>query len=139
MEYFGFTRRQAQKEEFMSTRAASASAGPAHPRKPRKPATITDQRFETRRAQRVVVCDDCGGVKRGNDAGSFWQWRNMLPTGERRVAWERGDFDARWYCIECYRRFWGLRNHEDVYHWLNWSSRARKKACFQWWRSNDGP
>ena len=45
MESLGFSKRQDQKEQFMSAHAAGASTRPPIPSKPRKPARMTDTRF----------------------------------------------------------------------------------------------
>ena len=86
----------------MSARAASASTGPANPPKPRKPASIADTRFDKKRKLRQVLCGQCGELKSGDEAGAYFHRQNMPPAGERKAAWERGDWDATWYCIECY-------------------------------------
>ena len=114
----------------MRARAASASAGPADPLTPRKPARITDGRFEARRARREARCDECGKVKGGNDAGAFWHSQNMPPTWERQAAWERGDWDATWYCTECYMRYYDLEDYAAVRNMLGFTGRAAKKARY---------
>ena len=130
MEYLGFTQRQSRKDQFMSARAASASAGPAHPPKPRKPASITDGRFESKRALRKARCDECNKVKGGNEAGAFCYRQDMPPTDEREAAWERGDWDATWYCTECYMRYYDLEDYAAVHNMLGFTERAVKKARY---------
>ena len=130
MEYLGFTQRQSQKDKLMSTRAASASAGPAHPPKPRKPASITDGRFESKRALRKTRCDQCNELKVGNEAGAFCYRQDMPPTDEREAAWERGDWDATWYCTECYMRYYDLEDYAAVRNTLGFTARATKKARY---------
>ena len=131
MEYLGFTRRQSQKNKFMSARAASAPARPAHPPKPRKPASITDTRFEAKRGQREARCDQCNELKRGNEAGAFCHTQDMPPTDERKAACERGEWDATWYCTECYMRYYHLKDYEAARAMLGFAERAEKKARYQ--------
>ena len=35
----------------------------------------------------------------------------MPPTEERAAAWERGDWDATWYCTKCYMRYYKLKDY----------------------------
>ena len=105
MEYLGFSKRQSRKDQFMSARAVSASTGLANPPKARKPASIADTRFEKKRELRQTRCDECNELKSGNEAGAFCHRQNMPPAGERKAAWECGDWDASWYCTECYMRY----------------------------------
>ena len=127
MEYLGFTARQDQKDQFMRARAAGASTRPANPSKPRKPASIKDARFEKKRELRTTRCDQCGELRGGNDAGAFSHRQNMPPAGERKVAWERGDWDATWYCTECYMVYYNC-SHRTVCDMLGFTERAMKKA-----------
>ena len=114
----------------MSARAVSASTGPANPPKARKPASIADGRFEKRREQRQIRCDHCNHLKIGNEAGAFYHRENMPTSGERQSAWERGDWNASWYCIECYMRYYGLDDYAKVREKLGFIERAGKKARY---------
>ena len=53
----------------------------------------------------------------------------MPPAGEREAAWERGDWDASWYCIECYRRYYKF-SYAAVREMLGFTERAEKKARY---------
>ena len=113
----------------MTARAVSASTGPANPPKARKPASIADTRFEKKREQRQTCCDQCNDLKVGNEAGAFYHRENMPPAGERQAAWERGDWDASWYCTECYMLFYDC-SYGAVCDILGFSGRAGKKARY---------
>jgi hypothetical protein len=78
--------------------AAPAATGQAAPRRPSK---IIDSRFDKRRCDRAICCDGCRYWYRGNAVGAFCHTRGMPTTLFRRAAWERGEWDATWYCIEC--------------------------------------
>ena len=52
----------------------------------------------------------------------------MPPTEEREAAWERGDWDATWYCTECYMRYDKLEDYAAVGGTLGFTQRARKKS-----------
>ena len=125
--YLGFTKRQSQKDQFVSARAASASTGPANPPKPRKPASIADTRFLQKRELRRARCGQCGELKGGNEAGAFWHRHNMPPWVEREAAWECGDWDATWYCTECYMVYCNC-SYGAVCDMLGFSARSAKKA-----------
>ena len=88
----------------MSARAAGASTRPPIASRPRKPANIIDTRFGKKRDKRQTSCDQCGEWKSGNEAGAFVHRQDMPLAGERKVAWEEGNWDAAWYCIECYTK-----------------------------------
>ena len=113
----------------MSARAVSASTGPANPPKARKPASIADGRFEKKREQRQTRCDQCNHLKVGNEAGAFYHRENMPPAGERQAAWQRGDWDASWYCTECYMLFYDC-SYGAVCDMLGFTGRAGKKARY---------
>ena len=66
------------------------------------PRHICDSRFEKRRLMRAVCCDCCERWYRGNAVGAFWQRSDMPAPEFRREAWEAGEWDASWYCIDCY-------------------------------------
>ena len=68
----------------------------------RRPKRIIDSRFEKGRCVRVVCCDECGNWYQGNAVGTFCDTVDMPAPELRRAAWERGDWDASWWCIECY-------------------------------------
>jgi hypothetical protein len=129
MEWLGFSKRQAKKDEYMTTRATSASTGPGNPPKRRKPASIEDKRFQKERTQRTTCCDECRKFKSGNVAGAFNHRKNMPQAGERKAAWERGDWNATWYCTGCYMQYYNL-SYADVSIMLGFHDRATKKARF---------
>ena len=129
MEYLGFSKRQSGKDQFMSARAVSASTGPANPPKARKPASIADTRFEKKRELRQTRCDQCNELKGGNEAGAFCHRQNMPPAGERKAAWECGDWDATWYCTECYMLYYNC-SYGAVCDMLGFTGRAGKKARY---------
>ena len=52
----------------------------------------------------------------------------MPPTETREAAWERGDWDATWYCTECYMLYYKLHDYAAVGAMLGFSKRADKKA-----------
>ena len=99
------------------------------PPKARKPASIADTRFEKQRELRQIRCDHCEQLKGGNAAGAFCHRKNMPPAGERQAAWERGDWDATWYCTECYMLYYD-RSYEDVCNILGFARRNAKKARY---------
>ena len=100
-----------------------------HLPKARKPASIADTRFEQKREQRQTCCDQCNHLKVGNQAGAFYHRDDMPPAGERKAAWERGDWDASWYCIDCYRRHY-KSSYAAVREMLGFTERAEKKARY---------
>ena len=128
-EYLGFSNQQSRKVLSMGTRAASASTGPANPPKAKKPARIDDTRFAKERELRHTRCDECKQMKGGNEAGAFCYRENMPAAGEREAAWVRGEWDASWYCTQCYMLYWKCL-YEEVRDRLNFSERAGKKARF---------
>ena len=129
MEYLGFSNQQSRKAPSMRARAASASTGPANPSKARKPAVIKDTRFGKERELREIICDGCYKLKVGNEAGAFWDREGMPAAGARQAAWERGAWDASWYCTDCYMLYYDC-SYEAVYHKLGFTERAGKKARF---------
>ena len=129
MEHLGFSKRQSRKDKFRRARAVSAPTGPANPPIARKPASIADTRFEKQRELRQIRCDHCEQLKGGNAAGAFCHRKNMPRAGERQAAWERGDWDATWYCIECYMLLYD-RSYKDVCNILGFATRHAKKARF---------
>lgn len=129
MEYLGFSKRQFAKDQFMRARAVSASTGPANPPKARKPASITDSRFEKQRELRQTLCDQCNEPKSGNQAGAFCHRENMPRAGDRKEAWECGDWDASWYCTACYMQYYRC-SYEEVLEKLGFTERAGKKARY---------
>ena len=130
MKYLGFSKRQSRKDQFMTARAVSASTGPANPPKARKSASIADTRFQKQRALRQTRCDQGNELKVGNEAGAFCYRQDMPPTNEREAAWERGDWDATWYCTECYMRYYDLEDYAAVRNMLGFTGRAAKKARY---------
>ena len=54
----------------------------------------------------MTCCGRCGHLKGGNEAGALCRGRNLPPVGERQAAWERGDWDASCYCIDCFMRYY---------------------------------
>ena len=107
----------------MSARTSSASTGPANPPKPRKPASIADTRLEQKKELRKARCGQRGELKGGNEAGAFCHRQNMPPAGERKAAWECGNWDANWYCTECYKLYYNC-SHEAVCDMLGFIARA---------------
>jgi hypothetical protein len=122
MEYLGFSKRQSKKDAWIRA---------AHPRRPRTPATIADTRFEKKRALRETRCEQCGELFSGNEAGAYCHRENMPPAGERKAAWERGDWDATWYCIGCYMDYYDC-SPKAIFDMLGFTERAAKKACHAW-------
>ena len=53
----------------------------------------------------------------------------MPLVAEREAAWERGDWDATWYCTECYMRYYNF-SYEAVIDMLGFTERAAKKARY---------
>ena len=105
-----------------------------------------DSRFEKQGDNR---CDQCGDLNSGmlreeartetcfalsNEAGAFCHRQNMPPAGERKVAWERGDWEATWYFTECYMKHYfddlpdDNSKHKAVCEMLGFTERAAKKA-----------
>ena len=125
----GFTTRQAQKDKFMAARAVSSFTCPARSPKPRSPSIITDNRFEKSRALRRTCGDDCGEFKVGNEAGAFYYRENMPLAGERKAAWERGEWNATWYCVDCYKKYYGW-SHLEACERLGFRDRAVRKAWY---------
>ena len=66
-------------------------------------------------------------LKRGDTASAFWHRENMPALLDRDAAWERGDWDATWYCIKCYMRYYDC-SYEEVLEILSFVERAEKKA-----------
>ena len=99
----------------------------------RSPASIRDTRFAKRRQLRKARCAQCDELKGGN-AFAFCHRQNMPPAGEGKVAWERGDWDAIWYCTECYMKLYfddlpdDYSKHKAVCEMLGLTGRAAKKA-----------
>ena len=129
MEYLGFSKRQSRKDQFMSARAVSASTGPANPPKAKKPASIADTRFKKKRELRQTRCDHCNELKGGNEAGAFCHRQNMPRAGERKAAWKCGDWDASWYCTECYMRY--KCDYGSVCDKLKFTERVAKERVFK--------
>ena len=129
MQFLGFSKQQSGKDPWMSARASSSSTGPANPPKASKPAIIKDSRFGKERELRKIICDGCYKVKVGNEAGAFWDREAMPVAGARGAAWERGAWDASWYCTDCYMLYYNC-SHEAVYQRLGFTERAGKKARF---------
>ena len=112
-----------------SSEDTSASTGPAMPPKLRTPASIEDTRFEKKRVLRKSRCGQCGELKGGNASGAFYHRNTMPLVAEREAAWERGDWDATWYCTECYMRCHNF-SYEAVIDMLGFTERAAKKARY---------
>ena len=129
MERLGFTKRQSLKDEVLPARAASASTGPANPTQARNPASIADTRFEKQREQRQIRCDDCKQLKGGNAAGAFYHRKNAPCADDREEAWKRGEWDATWYCTECYMLYYNC-SYGAVCDMLGFTGRAGKKARY---------
>ena len=97
-------------EEPVADDAAEGPVADAAPR--RRPMEISDSRFERNRAARVICCDECRYWYRDNGVGTFWHTRGMPNAEFRKAAWERGDWDASWYCIECCAKYWECSKKE---------------------------
>jgi hypothetical protein len=106
-----------------------ASDAPDIRRRPRTPATITDTRFLRERVLRETRCEQCGKPFSGNEAGAYCHRENMPPAGERKAAWERGDWDATWYCIGCYMEYYDC-SPKAIFDMLGFTGRAAKKARY---------
>ena len=55
--------------------------------------------------------------------------RMFTPTAYWSFALERGDWDATWYCIDCYMRYY-ICSYRAVCHRLGSIARAAKKALY---------
>ena len=95
-----------------------------------RPIEIVDSRFEKGRSDRAIRCDGCRVWHRGNVVGTFWWRRGMPSAGLRRAAWERGDWDASWYCIPCCAKYWDCSDCE-VRAFLGFSARQAQKDKFK--------
>ena len=124
-----FFLRLSQKDQFMSARAASASTSPKNPPKPRTPARIADTRYEIKRELRKERCDHCHELESGNAAGAFWHRQNTPTAGEREAAWERGEWDANWYCADCHMEYHSC-SYERVCDMLGLTRRNAKNARY---------
>jgi len=94
-----------------------------------RPMKIIDSRFEKERCARAICCDECGDWYRGNAVGTFSHTRGMPAAEFRRAAWERGDWDASWYCIECCAEYWEC-SEQEVMEYLGFSKRQSRKDQF---------
>ena len=101
--------------------ARTAEGYPVH----RRPTKVLDNRFAYERIKRWVYCDGCGTKCNHNYKGDFFlaaqrhyhkhfhlsydEHMFALPLSARREElWEKGSFDARWYCIKCYGKTWQM-------------------------------
>ena len=87
---------------------------------PRRPMKIIDSRFEKGRCARSICCDNCHDWYHGNAVGTFWHTQNMPAPACRRAAWERGHWDATWYCKKCCAEYWHC-SKEQVMDYLGFS------------------
>ena len=89
-----------------------------------------DTRFHTRRRERFIRCDGCESWCCGNAVGAFAD-RDQKPAARVREAWWwRGQWDATWYCMACWRRYLVVKDDAAVYAEFGWTERAAKKARF---------
>jgi hypothetical protein len=103
--------------------AEAPDTGPTAPRRPRQ---IIDSRFQKSRTARAVRCDRCDVWHRGNAVGTFWHTRDMPSPENRKAVWEKGGWDASWYCIECVAEYWGCSDEAVMEH-LGFRQRQDKK------------
>ena len=129
-EHLGFTQRRFKKEQFMRARAEAHGIGTDPTPQPRRPARIEDTRFDKRRAHRWVCCDGCQHWYQGNEVGAHCHREHMQPTAGRKTAWERGEWDATWYCIGCYQEHFDC-SRSEVLNWLGFSLRDIRKALYR--------
>ena len=73
-----------------------------------------------------VRCDECSYWFTGNAVGAFRHTGDMPAVEFRREAWERGDWDASWYCIQCYAEHWNCTEKEVMVN-LGFSKRQDQK------------
>ena len=90
-----------------------------------RPAQIRDGRFSEQRNLRNIRCDHCATWQSGNDVGGFMS-KYMPKPSEREAAWEQG-WDARWYCMKCWRTYLNC-SRDEVLERLNYADRSRKKV-----------
>jgi len=96
----------------------------------RIPNQISDTRFDKERRHRGIRCDGCRELKQGNAVGTFAALsRRWLAPACRREAWERGEWNASWYCVECYADYWECEL-EEVKDYLGFSRRRIEKEEF---------
>ena len=91
-----------------------------------RPAQIRDGRFCQKRNKRNIQCDGCGEWYVGNNVGGFGNDKMPSPH-ERETAWEQG-WDARWYCIECWKKYWNLERDDEALERLGYAGRDSMKA-----------
>ena len=94
-----------------------------------KPAKIRDGRFAKEHKKLNIQCDGCEEWKVGNNAGGFAN-DEKIPPNQRDEAWSRG-WDARWYCIRCWGRYWNVSSPDEVLKRLNYADRDSKKAKYK--------
>ena len=90
-----------------------------------RPARIRDGRFAQQRSKRNIRCDECQDWCTGNNVGGFVSNQMPLPH-ERETAWEQG-WDARWYCVECWKKYWNLERDDEVLERLGYAGRDRRR------------
>ena len=95
----------------------------------RHPADVTDERFMVDRKRRWVRCDDCGFEKRGDAAGRFLCREGMPDAGRRWLAWWLGNWNATWYCVECYARVRCTTPHA-IRRDFGFTERAERKRSY---------
>ena len=67
----------------------------------------------------------------GNGVGAFWH-ASYAPAAEfRREAWERGEWDASWYCIDCYAEHWACSEAQAREYFGFTARQARKNQYMQ--------
>ena len=99
----------------------------------RAPPQCNDKRFEYHRNQRWAFCDACDTKKNEGEflcvagprkedfehEGSTRVNYSLPPAFTRKLAWEKGEFDATWWCVKCYAKKWDA-TPEDVRQMLGW-------------------
>ena len=65
----------------------------------------------------------------GNDVGTFWDTEGMPDVEYRKTAWEAGDWNASWYCIQCWGEYWHCTK-EEVMYYLGFTKRQCDKELF---------
>ena len=122
--------------------ARTAEGFPVH----RQPKVVSDNRFEMERKERWVYCDGCGTECNHNYKGDFFlaaqrhyhkhfflsydEHMFALPLAAKRAElWEKGSFDARWYCIQCYGKEWQM-NTGKVAEVLGFTARKETRRTY---------
>ena len=78
----------------------------------------------------MVLCDECKELFRGSGKGDFVPVRDAVEAIERKVLWERGKLDCRWYCLECWADY-AQMPVEAMPTYLGWEERCAKRQKFK--------